>query len=54
MAGKVKLDTVDRQILNDLQEDGRMTNVDLAIRSQEHARAFRRRPASLMRATSSL
>ena len=27
MAGKVKLDTVDRQILSDLQEDGRMTNV---------------------------
>ena len=33
MAGKVKLDTVDRQILNDLQEDGRMTNVDLAKRA---------------------
>ena len=33
MAGKVKLDTVDRQILSDLQEDGRMTNVDLAKRA---------------------
>ena len=33
MAGKLKLDTVDRQILNDLQDDGRMTNVDLAKRA---------------------
>ena len=33
MAGKVKLDTVDRQILSDLQDDGRMTNVDLAKRA---------------------
>ncbi|NCF49787.1 MAG: winged helix-turn-helix transcriptional regulator [Bacteroidetes bacterium] len=30
MTGKMKLDTVDRQILSDLQADGRMTNVDLA------------------------
>jgi len=27
---RIKLDKVDRQILKDLQEDGRMTNVDLA------------------------
>ena len=30
MAHKVKLDSVDRQILHDLQDNGRMTNVDLA------------------------
>jgi DNA-binding Lrp family transcriptional regulator len=28
--GKIKLDDVDRQILSDLQGDGRMTNVELA------------------------
>jgi len=33
MADKVKLDSVDRQILQDLQDDGRMTNVDLAKRA---------------------
>ena len=33
MTGKLKLDNVDRQILNDLQSDGRMTNVDLAKRA---------------------
>ena len=33
MADKVKLDIVDRQILHDLQADGRMTNVDLAKRA---------------------
>ena len=32
MAGKLKLDDVDRQILRDLQDDGRMTNVELAKR----------------------
>ena len=32
MANKAKLDEVDRRILRDLQEDGRMTNVDLAKR----------------------
>ena len=31
--GKVKLDDVDRQILSDLQGDGRMTNVELAKRA---------------------
>ena len=30
MAEKIKLDSVDRQILHDLQDRGRMTNVDLA------------------------
>ena len=33
MADKVKLDSVDRQILQDLQDDGRMTNVDLSKRA---------------------
>ena len=33
MAKKIKLDSVDRKILYDLQEDGRMTNVDLATRA---------------------
>jgi DNA-binding Lrp family transcriptional regulator len=33
MTSKAKLDSVDRQILGDLQEDGRMTNVDLARRA---------------------
>ena len=32
MANKVKLDGVDRKILKDLQNDGRMTNVELAKR----------------------
>ena len=30
MVQKVKLDSIDRQILHDLQNDGRITNVDLA------------------------
>ena len=30
MARKIKLDLIDRQILHGLQEDGRITNVDLA------------------------
>ena len=33
MAKKIKLDSVDRKILHDLQDDGRMTNVDLATRA---------------------
>ena len=37
--GKIKLDDVDRQILSDLQTDGRMTNVELAS-----GPAFPRRP----------
>ena len=32
MSNKAKLDDVDRRILRDLQEDGRMTNVELAKR----------------------
>ncbi len=32
MSNKVKLDTIDHRILRDLQEDGRMTNVELAKR----------------------
>src|SRR3546814_15047566 len=30
---RVKLDRIDRHILRDLQDDGRMTNVDLASRA---------------------
>src|ERR1700759_1369900 len=30
---RVKLDRIDRQILNDLQDNGRMTNVELAQRA---------------------
>ena len=30
---RVRLDRIDRQILSDLQDDGRMTNVDLAQRA---------------------
>lgn len=30
---RIKLDRIDRRILNDLQHDGRMTNVELAKRS---------------------
>ena len=33
MAKKIKLDSVDRKILADLQDDGRMTNVELAARA---------------------
>ena len=33
MAGKLKLDEVDRQILQDLQDYGRITNVELARRA---------------------
>ena len=33
MAKKIKLDSVDRRILADLQENGRMTNVELAARA---------------------
>jgi DNA-binding Lrp family transcriptional regulator len=33
MAEKIKLDMVDRQILHDLQNDGRITNVELAKRA---------------------
>ncbi len=33
LMGKIKLDKIDRKILADLQEDGRMTNVQLAERA---------------------
>ena len=33
MAQKIKLDSIDRQILHDLQDDGRITNVNLAKRA---------------------
>lgn len=33
MARRVKLDRIDRRILRDLQDDGRMTNVELASRA---------------------
>jgi len=33
MAKKIKLDSVDRKILADLQDNGRMTNVELAARA---------------------
>ena len=33
MAKKIKLDSVDRKILADLQDNGRMTNVELASRA---------------------
>ena len=33
MARRIKLDRIDRRILRDLQDDGRMTNVDLAHRA---------------------
>jgi len=33
MVRKIKLDLIDRQILHDLQEDGRITNVDLSKRA---------------------
>ncbi len=33
MTRRIKLDRIDRRILRDLQDDGRMTNVDLAHRA---------------------
>jgi DNA-binding Lrp family transcriptional regulator len=33
LARRIKLDRIDRRILRDLQDDGRMTNVDLAQRA---------------------
>ena len=42
-----KLDTIDRQILKDLQEDGRMTNVDLAKRAEISAPPCLRRVRAL-------
>ena len=43
----VKLDKIDRRILRDLQEDGRMTNVELAHRAGISAPPCRRRVRAL-------
>ena len=53
MTGKLKLDNVDRQILTDLQSDGRMTNVDLAKRAGISAPPCLRRVRVLEEAGSS-
>jgi len=50
MAGKLKLDDVDRQILRDLQNDGRMTNVKLAKRAGISAPPCLRRVRALEKA----
>ena len=47
MAKKIKLDSVDRKILHDLQDDGRMTNVDLATRAGISASPCLRRVRAL-------
>lgn len=44
---RVKLDKVDRRILRDLQENGRMTNVELAKRAQISAPPCLRRVRAL-------
>ncbi len=46
----IKLDAVDRRILSDLQEDGRMTNVELARRAGISAPPCLRRVRALVRA----
>ncbi len=47
---RVKLDRIDRQILSDLQSDGRMTNVDLAERAGISAPPCLRRVRALEQA----
>lgn len=47
---RVKLDRIDRQILSDLQADGRMTNVDLATRAGISAPPCLRRVRALEQA----
>jgi len=47
---RVKLDRIDRQILSDLQTDGRMTNVDLASRAGISAPPCLRRVRALEQA----
>jgi DNA-binding Lrp family transcriptional regulator len=47
---RVKLDRIDRQILSDLQNDGRMTNVDLAQRAGISAPPCLRRVRALEQA----
>jgi len=49
-SSRVKLDKVDRRILSDLQEDGRMTNVDLAKRAGISAPPCLRRVRALEKA----
>ena len=44
---RIKLDKVDRRILRDLQDNGRMTNVDLAKRAQISAPPCLRRVRAL-------
>ena len=46
---RVKLDAIDRRILSDLQNDGRMTNVDLAKRAGISAPPCLRRVRALER-----
>ena len=50
MADKLKLDDIDRQILRDLQDHGRMTNVELAKRSGISAPPCLRRVRALEKA----
>ena len=50
MAGKLKLDDVDLQILQDLQDDGRITNVELAKRAGISAPPCLRRVRALEKA----
>ena len=50
MAGKLKLDDVDLQILQDLQDDGRITNVKLAKRAGISAPPCLRRVRALEKA----
>ena len=45
--GRIKLDSVDLSILRDLQENGRMTNVDLASRAEISAPPCLRRVRAL-------
>ena len=47
MSKKVKLDSVDRHILHDLQSDGRITNVELAKNAGISAPPCLRRVRSL-------
>ena len=49
-AVRVKLDAIDRHILRDLQEDGRMTNVELAARAGISAPPCLRRVRALEKA----
>jgi DNA-binding Lrp family transcriptional regulator len=50
MANRAKLDKIDRHILSDLQDDGRMTNVDLAKRAGISAPPCLRRVRALEKA----